>query len=68
MEMCAEDTLGQTWDCLRVQWRVFTVYTHGGMLFMDFVIAGSHFGIKEFKKWRNQKKMEKRMKNKWKHD
>ncbi len=24
----------------RVQWRVFTVYTHGGMLFMDFCDSG----------------------------
>ena len=66
MEMCAEDTLGQTWDCLRESNGEFLPFILMAECFLwIFAIAG---GIKEFKKWRNQKKMEKRMKNKWKHD
>tara|TARA_Y100001936_G_scaffold226527_1_gene245985 strand:+ start:291 stop:500 length:210 start_codon:yes stop_codon:yes gene_type:complete len=69
MEMCAEDTLGQTWDCLRESNGEFLPFILMAECFLwIFAIAGGHFGIKEFKKWRKQKKMEKRMKNKWKHD
>ena len=66
MEMCAEDTLGQTWDCLRESNGEFLPFILMVECFLwIFVIAGVVNGNQRVQEMAQSKEDGK---DKWKHD
>lgn len=70
MEICAKETVGQSWDCLmESNGELLPLILMLECFFWLFVIVSGHFGFKEFRAWRKRKAIEKRMKrdyeNKW---
>ena len=66
MELCSKSTLNETWDCLKESNGEYLPFILMAECFLWlFVILSGHFGVKEFRAWRERKRIEKQMKNDW---
>ncbi len=70
MDLCTQENLSETWDCLmESNGELLPFILMAECFFWLFIIVSGHFGFKEFRAWRKRKAIAKQMKqdydNKW---
>tara|TARA_Y100000034_G_scaffold79745_1_gene95695 strand:- start:562 stop:810 length:249 start_codon:yes stop_codon:yes gene_type:complete len=67
MEFCAEKTIGDSWNCLKeANGELLPIIIFAECLWWLIIMLGMKFGFDSIRKWREKRRMEKRMRQEWK--